>query len=210
MNDPFPQKDNDPKNSAVSAAPGNKNVPSISRRRAIERFAFYGAAMTLAQEAASAQAGSSGSASTAAIALPVNNVPADLNDETSMPASPLPRTQLRGFATYCAARHSTVTIRRSIALALPSRLAHIGWCFGPSTPNTAAFRRRSETQVRGLCFQARHTHTCISAARRGTETSTLQAMRRVGPCSTRRVPECARPERDTHPDSTARLSMNGA
>jgi hypothetical protein len=81
MNDPFPQKYNDPKNSAASAAPGNKNVPSISRRKAIERFAFYGAAMTLAQEEAAAQAGSSGSFSTAAVALPVNNVPADLNDE---------------------------------------------------------------------------------------------------------------------------------
>ena len=187
MNDPFLRKDHDLKSSAASAGQENKIVSTISRRKAIERFAFYGAAMTLAQEAASAQAGSSGSASTAAVALPVNNVPADLNDETSMPASPLPRTQLRGFATCGVALHSTATIRHSTALALPSRLAHIGWCFGPSTPNTAAFQRRSETQVRGLCFQVRHTHTCISAAPRGTEMSTLRAMRRVGPCSTRRL-----------------------
>ena len=106
---------------------------------------------------------------------------------TSTPASPLQRTQLRGFATCCVALHSTATIRHSTALALPSRLAPIGWCFGPLTPNTAAFRRRSETQARGLCFQARHMHTCISAAPRGTEMSTLRAMRHVGPCSTRRL-----------------------
>jgi hypothetical protein len=81
MNDPFPRKDHELKSSAASTAQEKKIVPTISRRKAIERFAFYGAAMALAQEAASAQAGSSGSFSTAAVALPVDNVPADSNDE---------------------------------------------------------------------------------------------------------------------------------
>ena len=81
MNDPLPRKDHDLKSSAAGTAQEKKILPAISRRKAIERFAFYGAAMALAQEAASAQAGSSGSFSTAAVALPVNDVPADSNDE---------------------------------------------------------------------------------------------------------------------------------
>jgi len=63
-------------------------MSTISRRKAIGSFAFYGAAMALAQQAASAQArsfstqaGSAGSYGNAAVALPANAAPSDSPDE---------------------------------------------------------------------------------------------------------------------------------
>lgn len=58
--------------------------PTISRRAAIGRFAFYGGAMVLAQQAAFGQGGSMGSFSTAAVALPSTSPsPFASGDETS-------------------------------------------------------------------------------------------------------------------------------
>ena len=124
MNDPLPRKDHDLKSSAASAGQENKIVSTISRRKAIERFAFYGAAMALAQEAASAQAGSSGSFGTAAVALPDNNVAADSNDELAkavkisraMRAGPLEITRIRDYcgdgSSWKLSKHSATRDQR--------------------------------------------------------------------------------------------------
>ena len=54
-----------------------------SRRKAIGHFAFYGAAMALAQQSAFAQNGSSGSFSTAAEALPATTSSSSSDDEAT-------------------------------------------------------------------------------------------------------------------------------
>lgn len=96
MKDPLAPKARDLTNSVVDPAQETKIAPTISRRKAIERFAFYGAAMALAQEAASAQAGSPGSYSNAAVALPANNVPSDSNDDELAKAVKISRAMRAG------------------------------------------------------------------------------------------------------------------
>jgi hypothetical protein len=81
MTHSVPRNDRDFTGSVANAEPVTKAMTTISRRKAIGNFAFYGAAMALAQQAASAQADSPGSYSNAAVALPASDAPSDSADE---------------------------------------------------------------------------------------------------------------------------------
>lgn len=64
-----------------AAKPDAGAISALSRRHAIGGFAFYGAAMALAARATSAQAGSLGSHSNAAVALPADHAtPASIDE----------------------------------------------------------------------------------------------------------------------------------
>src|SRR6185437_768205 len=67
--------------SVADTEPEAGAASTVSRRKAIGGFAFYGAAMALAGQAASARAGNLGSHSSAAVALPASNAASDSIDE---------------------------------------------------------------------------------------------------------------------------------
>lgn len=88
MTHSVPRNDRDLVSPAADAEPETRAMSPISRRKAIGSFAFYGAAMALAQQAASARAGSlsahagsPGSYSNAAVALPANDASSGSADE---------------------------------------------------------------------------------------------------------------------------------
>jgi hypothetical protein len=72
---------NAPQNCATESASGGDTTTVVSRREVIGRFAFYGAAMALAQQVAVARNGAPGSYSTAAIALPATSSPSSPDDD---------------------------------------------------------------------------------------------------------------------------------
>ena len=103
---------------------------------------------------------------------------------TSLPGNLHRRSTRPAFAICYAGLHNTATTRRSTGPAQPFRLGLIGWCFGRSMQNTAAFQQQFETQAPGLCSPKPRMRIFTSAGHRGMATSTRAETRRDGACST--------------------------